>query len=598
MNNPFEYTPDEECRNGFRRLLDWLETLKGSRRPEIATFCRELEEGKMLGILIASDSEGGQHTLYAFSGQLGSTGFLHPEFEGGLDALCPDPEDIERVCNPEAECRLGSWCPEFVGPVFDYLQPDGYFKRKEAAISRMNAKIVCFEEGEYARIRGEYLQVKLRLDAEVADYAGKCRMSKLERDAKRRSGVTDEEMEAMIRQSQFEKAELRRIKKRVEAAISPFAMAVEEAQSVLEAMKEQRRCDSEALQQWLFTNFMVPNARGESKSLSEIFAATPLKVPPSGAGECCAPKLLNAAYQRGWVPVAMAEYWYGLPKGGEVRIHGRHYPACRGKCLPVLTWMLQGLSVDPPLQDDSHSRKVWNPEILFENKWFCVVNKPSGMLSVPGKGWDVSVEEWLTERYGEGRSVKMAHRLDQDTSGLLVATFGEQPFRLMQSLFAKRMVRKTYVADLEGDYLTRGLSESDGEFRARELPRCGRIELPLSPDWLDRPRQRVDFEYGKESVTEYEFEGVSNGRIRVIFHPLTGRTHQLRVHAASAYGLGMPIVGDRLYGYPEKLSAFSETPCASPEQQASERLHLHAYRLEFTFPLDGRSYSFESPVPF
>lgn len=297
-----------------------------------------------------------------------------------------------------------------------------------------------------------------------------------------------------------------------------------------------------------------------------------MKIPPSGAGECCAPKLLHAAYMRGWYPVTMAEYWYGKPKGGEVRIHGAHYPACRGKCLPVLSWMLQGLDVEPPLDNDCRAIATHNPEIIYENQWFCVINKPSGMLSVPGKGAAVSVQQWLTDRYGTERQIKMAHRLDQDTSGLLIATFGEIPFKVMQSLFATRRVKKTYIAELDGDYTITG------------IPSKGRIELPLSPDWLDRPRQRVDFNGGKEAVTDYEFTGISEGRSRIIFHPLTGRTHQLRVHAASEQGLRMSIAGDRLYG--------------NNSGKGPERLLLHAHRLEFTFPLDGNRYSFEVPVPF
>ncbi|MDE6028668.1 MAG: RluA family pseudouridine synthase, partial [Muribaculaceae bacterium] len=275
---------------------------------------------------------------------------------------------------------------------------------------------------------------------------------------------------------------------------------------------------------------------------------------------------------RGWHPVAIAEYWYGKPKEGNVRLHGRHYPACRGRCLPVLGWMLQGLSVEPPLGGEYYSRPMNEPEIIFENEWFCVVNKPSGMLSVPGKGAVISVQHWLEGRYGSAREIKMAHRLDQDTSGLIIAAFGETSYKTIQALFAMRKVKKQYIAELEGDY------------RVLDIPPQGRINLPLSPDWLDRPRQRIDFESGKEAVTEYEFISVSEGTSRVRFYPLTGRTHQLRMHAASPDGLGMPIVGDRLYGKREEWSG--------------GRLLLHAHKSEFTFPIDGKHYCFESPVPF
>lgn len=541
MNNPFDYIPDEASEIAFKKLTAKLEELKSSRNPEEINFCKELEAGKMLGVLTAKDDCGASHTLYAFSGQLGNGGFYHQGF---------------------------------VGPVFDYLRPDGYFKTKEADISRQNAEIAQYEKGIFTKIRKDYEQAKEKLDAKVSEYKERCRLSKSERDAKRESGITDEsETAAMIRQSQFEKAELRRLKKQAANELEPFAANMKKAQAELDSLKAKRHADSEALQQWLFSNFTLLNARGESRSLSDIFADTVMKIPPSGAGECCAPKLLQAAYLRGWEPVSMAEYWYGKPKGGEVRIHGEHYPACRGKCLPVLSWMLQGLDIERPLSDNFQSiTHVQNPEIIYENRWFCVVDKPSGMLSVPGKGTAMSVQQWLSDKYGADRAVKVAHRLDQDTSGLLIATFGESTYKLMQSLFATRKVRKTYIAELEGDY------------ESREIPRQGRLALPLSPDWLDRPRQRVDFDNGKEAVTDYKFTDRTADRSRIMFHPLTGRTHQLRMHSASDMGLGMPIVGDRLYG--KNRSA------------TTQRLLLHAHKLEFTFPLDGHSYSFESPAPF
>lgn len=540
MNNPFDYTPDGECEEAFRKLIAKLETLKGSDDPKDVNFLRELDAGKMLGVLIATDSCGLRHTLYAFSGQLGDGGLYHPGF---------------------------------VGPVFDYLQPGGYFKTKEMEISRQNIDISLFEEGQFSKIRSEYERAKGKFEAEVSEYKERCRLSKIARNAKRESGITDkDEIAAMIRQSQFEKAELHRLKKRAAERLEPLLAAMNEAQSHIDTLKERRRMDSEALQQWLFSNFTLLNARGESRTLSEIFAETPLKIPPSGAGECCAPKLLQAAYLRGWKPIAIAEYWYGHAKSGEIRIDGAYYPACRGKCLPVLGWMLQGLDVYPPLESGCGQPVVRDPEIIYENRWFCVVDKPSGMLSVPGKGNAVSVQQWLEEKYGSGRSVRMAHRLDQDTSGLLIATFGNDTLKVMQSLFATRKVKKTYVAELVGDYRSLGIS------------RCGHIDLPLSPDWLDRPRQRVDLECGKDALTYYEFTGAEGGRSRVEFRPVTGRTHQLRIHAASEIGLGMPIAGDRLYG--RNIG------------NGQRRLHLHAEKLEFTFPTDGNHYCFESPAPF
>lgn len=550
MNNPFDYVLDADCKAAMDDLIVRLDALKGSGRPDVVAFCRELEDGKMLGVLIAVDEAGERKTLYAFSGQLGNGGFY---FSGTEEA----PGATE--------------APEFVGPAFDYLQPDGYYKTREGDICRQNREIEEFERGEYAAARREYERERMRLNEDVERYREECEASKRERKTRRAAGaLSDAEQAAMIRQSQFEKAELKRRRQRMEKELEPLASELRRAEEKLRAMKEKRRGDSEALQQWLFNNFQLLNARGESRSVGDIFADTQMKVPPTGAGECCAPKLLQAAYRRGWKPVSMAECWYGRPKGGEVRKHGEYYPACRGKCGPVLTWMLQGLDVEPPLGRESWVKAVGaEPRVVYENGFFCVVEKPSGMLSVPGKDGSLSAEEWLRGKYGAESGVKVAHRLDQDTSGLLVATFGELWHRVMQRLFSWRQVQKTYVADLEGDY------------KALGVPERGRISLPLSPDWLDRPRQRVDRESGKEAVTDYEFTGSKDGRSRVVFHPLTGRTHQLRVHSASDEGLGMAIAGDRLYG-----------------KNADERLHLHAHRLEFLWPVDGQRYVFESEVPF
>lgn len=540
MNNPFDYTPDAECTEAFRELTMRLTTLKESTIPSDVNFIRELEEGKMLGVMIAADDEGKRHPLFAFSGQVGDGGFYHDGF---------------------------------VEPVFDYLQPGGYFKIKEAEISRQNIEIGIFDKDTLYRIRTEFEKLKQSHESILSQQKERYRLSKLERLARRESGDADaDELEAMIRQSQFEKAEINRLKKRLKAELEPLATQLENATKNLEAMKEKRRQDSEHLQKWLFSNFKLLNARGESKNLSDIFANTTIKVPPSGAGECCAPKLLQTAYLRGWRPVSIAEYWYGKPKGGEIRIHGCHYPACRGKCLPVLGWMLQGLCVEPPLNGELQSIADFEPEIIYENEWFCIVNKPGGMLSVPGKGSAISLQEWLRGKYGLEKNVKVAHRLDQDTSGLIVATFGQSSYKTMQTLFATRKVKKTYIAELEGDYVALG------------LPGKGLIELPIFPDWLDRPRQLIDFDNGKPAATDYEFISQSQNRSRIAFHPLTGRTHQLRVHSASEKGLGMPIVGDRIYG--------------RNSHNSGERLHLHAHKLEFTFPIDSKHYSFESPLPF
>lgn len=539
MNNPFDYTPEAECNRAFRQLLERIERLRSCDDPAVANFLHELDAGKMLGVMIASDTEGRRHTLYAFSGQLASGGF---SFEG------------------------------FVEPVFDYLDPAGHFMATQADISRRNIDIARFESEVLAKARRRYDMARSGCDRRIQGAKNQYILEKQRRQQRRLVGEVSAAEEAdMVRASQYEKACLHRLKKQLAKRLQPFDNALRLAERQLQVMKEKRRNESEALQQWLFDNFSLLNARGQSRSLSEIFADTPMRIPPSGAGECCGPKLLQAAYRRGWHPEAMAEYWYGRPKSGQLRFHGRAYPACRGKCLPVLQWMLQGVAVESLPEHTNWHAPQGRPEILFENQWFCVVNKPAGMLSVPGKEAVLSVEQWLAAHYGSDCQIRMAHRLDQATSGIIVATFGTEAYRLMQALFARREVSKTYIADLDGDYRKAGLQSS------------GHIDLPLSADWLDRPRQVVDRAVGKPAATDYEFVEVAGDRSRVVLHPLTGRTHQLRVHAASPEGLGMSIAGDRLYGR---------------EAKPATRLHLHACRLEFTWPLDGRHYCFEVPVPF
>ncbi|MBQ9462884.1 MAG: RluA family pseudouridine synthase [Bacteroidales bacterium] len=288
---------------------------------------------------------------------------------------------------------------------------------------------------------------------------------------------------------------------------------------------------STALQDWLFSNYIVLNARGDQASVKDIFAARGL-VPPGGTGECAAPKLLNHAFRTGLKPLAMGEFWYGRSPVREVREQGRFYPSCTGKCGPLLSWMMQGMEVAPnPL--DSALDSPLEPKILYSDDAVVVVDKPSGMLSVPGRIGVKSLLEWLRKRFGE--SVESCHRLDMDTSGLMVYARSVQYKSELERQFASREVRKSYRARLDGGPWNHSLK--------------GTIALPLTLDYYDRPRQMVDYESGKLAVTDYEvLEILPDGSIDVIFWPLTGRSHQIRVHAAHVRGLGHPVRGDRLYG--------------------------------------------------
>jgi len=310
--------------------------------------------------------------------------------------------------------------------------------------------------------------------------------------------------------------------------------------------------DSRAIQNELFESYRVHNANGEELSIKEIFALKGL-VPPGGTGDCAAPKLLEYAYRSALKPLAMGEFWYGESPRSEVRRSGCFYPSCTGKCGPLLSWMMKGLDVAPNPLDEGFLYEG-EPRVVYEDPYIIVAHKPSGMLSVPGRVAAPSLLGWLKERYAD---VFSCHRLDMDTSGVMVFARSVQVQSAMEQQFASGEVKKTYLARLRA-----------GAFRHAMK---GTIALPLSADYYDRPRQIVDREHGKRAITEYEvLEKLPDGEIQIRFTPLTGRTHQLRVHAAHADGLGLPIKGDRLYG------------------DATEgKLYLHAESITFRHPVDG-----------
>lgn len=318
--------------------------------------------------------------------------------------------------------------------------------------------------------------------------------------------------------------------------------------------------ESARLQDWLFDQYKVLNANGEQLSVKRIFARRGL-VPPGGTGDCAAPKLLQYAYLHGMKPLAMGEFWYGSSHSSEVREHGHFYPACFGKCGPLLSFMMEGLDVEPnPLDREYEGRE---PAVLHADSSIIVVDKPAGMLSVPGRNGVGSLLDWLAERYGE---VHSCHRLDMDTSGIMVYARNIPCKAALEAQFAGREVSKTYRARL---------SAGNSPFRRSA---SGTIALPLSPDYYDRPRQIVDMSSGKPAISEYKIlEMLPDGEIDIVFHPLTGRTHQLRVHAAHPSGLGRPIKGDLLYG---------GTP--------ADRLYLHAESLSFAHPASGVKLTFRT----
>ena len=513
---PFCYTPHPLCILAAKEVQSYL--------TRQTAWKDELRQGKMFGVLIVQTEHGETGYLAAFSGILAGKN-LHPFF---------------------------------VPPVYDLLQPQGFFKIEEENISSINRNIRQLENDKaYDALSAELARTIQSAEDILATAKAQLKEAKTAREQRRKEKELNAQEEAeLIRESQFQKAEYKRLERSWKARITTLQTQTEDWERRISALKSERKTRSAALQQKLFEQFGMLNYRGELKNLCEIFGQTVHKTPPAGAGECAAPKLLQQAYLHGWKPIAMAEFWWGDSPKTEIRHHGHYYPACKGKCEPILQHMLQGLQVEenPMLKRMQVPSK--NLEIVYEDPWLSVINKPAGMLSVPGKEDAVSVYSLMREQYPEADGPLTVHRLDMATSGLMLIAKTKRVHQNLQAQFKNRLVRKRYVALLEG-----------------VVPKDkGTVDLPLCLNPLDRPRQMVHTEHGKPAITDYQvLERLDGKRTRIAFYPRTGRTHQLRIHAAHPLGLHCPIIGDELYG------------------EKADRLYLHAEYLEFTHPITGET---------
>ena len=512
---PFCYTPHplcvmaaEEVQNHLSKQSDWQE---------------ELSQGKMFGVLIVQTEDGSIGYLTAFSGILAGKN-IHPYF---------------------------------VPPVYDLLQPQGFFKIEEENISAINRRIRRLEEDKkYIDLRSNLTQTTQSAQDALSIAKTQLKEAKDKRELLRKTGQLNAKEEAeLIRESQFQKAEYKRLERSWKDKIASLQVEAGNWEKQIQELKAERKVRSAALQQQLFEQFRMLNYRGEVKTLCDIFEQTVHKTPPAGAGECAAPKLLQQAYLHHWKPIAMAEFWWGNSPKNEVRHHGYFYPACKGKCEPILRHMLQGLEVEAnPMQQEAE-RGNEKLNIVYEDQWLLIINKPAGMLSVPGKERQTSIYDLVRKAYPEAEGPMIVHRLDMATSGLLIIAKDKKTHQHLQAQFKNRSIRKKYIALLDGI-----VPEDEST-----------IELPLCPNPLDRPRQMVDTQYGKPAITYYQVLERTDKYTRIAFYPHTGRTHQLRVHAAHPSGLHCPIIGDELYGKKDK------------------RLYLHAESIEFTHPVNGQS---------
>ena len=519
---PFRYEPHPLCMLAAEIVQQKLSEM-------------HVDEGKMYGVIVVRSSEG-LAFIAAYSGQLGGS-YSHP------------------------------W---FAPPIVDYLAPESYFQKEQAQIVELNHRIDKLATSSERQHLVDKLSALEQERDQAIDRAKRIYAeAKARREAARHNNTAN--TETFIRESQRQKADIHRAKLLHAEAIEQTRQQLAAIDVHIQALRQERKRRSEDLQQWLFDQFDLLNAAGEHKKLTDIFTADNSSCQESstgihsGAGECCAPKLLQAAYSLGLKPLAMAEFWWGPSIDG--RQQGIFYPACQRKCRPILGHMLQGLNVEA--DPAAYYNKVKEPlSIIWQDDDVAVICKPTGWLSVPGKTPHPNVLDEAHRLWPNIEGPVIVHRLDQDTSGLMLIAKTLRAYHALQHQFESHTIKKRYVALLEHE----------------PAMQQGTISLPISPDYDDLPRQRIDHEHGAEAITNYEVLGKTNiegqDLTRVAFYPHTGRTHQLRLHAASPLGLNSPILGDRLYG---RLAA---------------RLYLHAEQITFCHPITGETLTFNQPPEF
>lgn len=512
---PLFYTPHPLAVLAANELQNYLENqVDFTHNFGINSSTEGLVIGKMFGVLVVKDEENTLGFLAAFSGKMAG----------------------------------GNHHKGFVPPVFDMLTEDSFFLEKSKPLWILNAEIDRLESNEnYIQLLEEAKNYEKTYIDGLAQLKAECKERKKIRDAKRKENPNDDSLtQQLIRESQFDNIKQVNYRREGDEKKAFLKAEIEKFESEIEPLKKERRERSNQLQSELFDQYTFLNQNLETKSLLKIFGSNP----PAGAGECAAPKLLHFAFAHNLSPVALAEFWWGQSPKSEVREHKQFYPACKSKCEPILAHMLSATETDPnPLiQNDFSGKEI---KIIYEDPYFAAIHKPADFLSVPGISIRDSVAERMRLKYPDATGPLIVHRLDMATSGLLLIAKNKEVHEQLQSLFIRRKVKKKYVAILEG------------------IPKekQGHIKLPLRVDLDDRPRQLVCYEYGKPAHTEYEVVEVKDGKTRIHFFPHTGRTHQLRMHAAHKDGLHCPIVGDDLYG------------------NSSNRLYLHAAELHFIHPI-------------
>lgn len=533
---PFFYYPHPLTQIAVYELQNYLENQFDLKHNFGINPGKEgLAIGKMFGVLIVQDKERRIGYLSAFSGKLAGTN-IHEKF---------------------------------VPPVFDMLEEHSFFLKEVALVNDINRQIEKIEnDAEYKAIKLKSEVSKHQFNQEIDTL--KCILKKQKSERKKlrlehKELLSEAEYfhfeSDLVKQSLRDKHQLRVLTQEWNDRLQTIQSELEKFENKIEILRVDRKTKSATLQKQLFEQYSFLNQYGESKSLGTIFSETVFGKPPSAAGECATPKLLQYAFTNHLTPMAMAEFWWGTSPKSEIRKHKQFYPACTGKCEPILRHMLKGIETEenPLLKNLGEGKKL---EIIYEDDSLVVVNKPFDLLSVPG----INVQDSVYTRLKIILKTEplIIHRLDMPTSGLLVVAKTREVHKHIQRQFLNRKVKKRYTA------LLSGVIESEQ----------GEIDLPLRLDIEDRPRQLVCFEFGKKSITKFKVIERKSNTTKVYFYPITGRTHQLRMHSAHQLGLNTPIVGDDLYG------------------TSSDRLYLHAAYLEFTHPITSERMKFEVKEDF
>lgn len=533
---PFYYTPHPLCVLAAEQLQQHL-SAQQEWEHDFGSADSFSGTGKMFGVLLVKSPAGEIGYLSAFSGKIADQNLL----------------------------------PGFVPPVFDMLAEQSFFRSELAEITALNEQVTSIAaNSEHIQLKASLKLLESQYNEAEATQREAIIQGRARRKAQREHAeltLSKPELDALLvelgKQSVADKNKLKYLKLEWDAKIAEIAQALAVHTDKLKQLKEQRKELSNALQNKLFEQYRFLNANNHESSLRAIFAPTTSPTPPAGAGECAAPKLLHFAFKHGFKPLALAEFWWGSSPKSEIRQHGKFYPSCNSKCQPILGHMLQGLDVDDnPLEENWAEDKEL--EILFEDDAMVIVNKPSGLLSVPGKTIKDSAYTRLQECYPDVEGPFVIHRLDMATSGLLVFALTKRANKSLQKQFISRGVQKRYVALLDG-----AIEDMTGD-----------IKLPMRGDPVDRPRQLVCYEHGKPAETYWEAISTLYGKTKLYLYPKTGRTHQLRVHCAHQLGLNTPMVGDTLYG------------------EKADRLHLHAERLELSHPYSGERMTFQVEPDF